>query len=215
MANQVAYFGYGSLVNELTWTRKYEMITAEIHNWIREWKHCVDTPWGRVCALTVSREAKSAVQGAFILCDLAELKEVDEREIGYERVELSRDDVVSPALTLPDRLFVYRSTPPAFRSGDAMYPLWMSYIEVVLVGYWRVFGETGIDHFINSTRGWDTPILDDRAQPLYPRFVQLQADDRNFIEQKLRSAGLRFDFSGAQNGMPGKRSRKQTKGSGI
>lgn len=196
MSSEVAYFGYGSLVNELTWARKYEMVPAEIRNWMREWRHCVDTPWGRVCALTVSPLADGIVQGAFIKSDLSELQEIDEREIGYERVEIIRSDLVSSAGALPDRLFIYKSGEQAYRSGDRHYPLWLSYVEVVIFGYWRVFGEEGVDRFMASTKGWNTPIIDDRTKPLYPRFTQLNIEQRAFIEGKIRAMdGVTFQPS--------------------
>src|SRR4051794_39444257 len=93
-SDEVAFFGYGSLVNEFTWTRAYAMEPAEVHGWTRQWKHCVDTPFGSVCALTVCPTHDSDIQGILIKCSERELAEVDEREIGYERVEISRDAVI-------------------------------------------------------------------------------------------------------------------------
>src|SRR5215216_1005069 len=92
---EVAFFGYGSLVNELTWPRVYEREPAEIQNWVRAWKHCVDTPFGRVCALTATRSTKKSIQGVFITCRFDELADLDQREIGYERIQIAPMDVVS------------------------------------------------------------------------------------------------------------------------
>jgi glutathione-specific gamma-glutamylcyclotransferase len=187
MPYDAAYFGYGSLVNELTWARKYEMVPTRLAHWTREWKHCVETPGGKICALTVARDATSSVEGAFIKCNLDQLHEIDEREIGYERIKVSVEEVASSASALPTHLFIYKSLPQHYRSGTPNYPLWFSYLEVVVYGYWRVFGEAGIDRFIASTTGWDTPILDDRDAPRYPRFHQLGVDDRKLIEKKSRA----------------------------
>jgi hypothetical protein len=100
--HEVAFFGYGSLVNEQTLAGKYSVQLSEIENWTREWRHCVDTPFGRVCALTVSREENARVEGVFITCKDFELAQFDEREMGYRRVELSRTDTVSSNLNLPE-----------------------------------------------------------------------------------------------------------------
>jgi glutathione-specific gamma-glutamylcyclotransferase len=184
--NDVAYFGYGSLVNELTWARPYEMQRAEIRNWTREWKHCVEAPFGRICALTATRASDSHIQGILLKCNYEELSRVDEREIGYERVPLSPSDLVSTDGDLPANLFIYQSLPEHYRIGDTDYPLWLSYVEVVAYGYLRVFGEAGIDRFIQTTRGWATPMIDDRNNPKYPRWKQSAPEDRRIIEEKIR-----------------------------
>jgi hypothetical protein len=186
-SEEIAYFGYGSLVNEFTWARSYQKVPAEIQNWRREWKHCVDASFGRICALTVSRELSSRIQGVFIKCSLSELKAVDNREIGYERVEMPIDDVVDRPDTLPSRLFIYRSTPASYRLGSREYPLWLSYIEVVMDGYLQTFGDAGLDRFIATTSYWATPILDDRELPKYPRARQLPVERRLLFERKLFS----------------------------
>jgi hypothetical protein len=185
MTDHAAFFGYGSLVNELTWARRYEMIPSKLVGWKREWKHCVPTPWGNVCALTAVPDEEACIHGVFIKSDIAELAELDEREIGYSRLELDAGTVRSSKSVLPERLFIYTSQPSAYRNGTADFPLWMSYIEVVTYGFWRVFGETGVDEFIGSTGGWDSPIVDDRKQPLYPRMTALTAEERCFIESKI------------------------------
>lgn len=184
-SNAVAYFGYGSLVNEFTWARRYESHPAELRGWVREWKHCVDAPFGRVCALTVSPHADGMIQGLFIICAREDLKAVDEREIGYERVEITRSAVVA-ANDLPDELYIYRSNPRYYREGSSEYPLLLSYVEVVMFGYLRAFGEAAVERFIETTTGWRTPFLDDRMNPIYPRAMQLPIDKRRLIEEKLR-----------------------------
>ena len=77
----VAYFGYGSLVNELTWLqserRPLERHPVEVQNWSREWAHCADTPHGPVCVLTAVARAGSRIQGVLIRCDAADLAQID------------------------------------------------------------------------------------------------------------------------------------------
>ena len=186
-SNSVAFFGYGSLVNEFTWSRDYDSQPLEIRNWIREWRHCVDAPFGRTCALTVTRRPNSRLQGILIRCNADELAQIDEREIGYERVELSHHDVVSVVENLPKRLYIYTSMPDYNRWGSWEYPIWFSYAEVVLYGYLKVFEKEGVDKFIHSTSGWMAPILDDRKAPRYPRISKLPMEDRTFIERKIQN----------------------------
>jgi glutathione-specific gamma-glutamylcyclotransferase len=191
--DKIAYFGYGSLVNELTWARPYKMEPAELRNWAREWNHCVDTPFGRVCALTVSRSDFGRVQGVFIRSTRSEIIEVDDREIGYVREAIPPSDIVTHKSSLPPELYIYRSEERFRRGASDEYPLWLSYVDCVIVGYLKVFGKGGVDTFIASTEGWRGPILDDRAKPLYPRAVRLSEEERQFIDERLGEIkGLKF-----------------------
>jgi hypothetical protein len=183
----VAFFGYGSLVNELTLSKKYDIQSGKIQNWKREWKHCVDTPFGRICALTVSREENVLIDGVFIRCSELELSQFDEREIGYARIGIARSDVVFSSGFVPDRLYIYTSGPESYRIGDFQYPIWLSYAEVVLYGYLRMFGQPGLDRFIQSTEAWSAPIIDDRKNPKYPRFTKISDEDRKLIETRLHN----------------------------
>jgi len=187
LTDEAAFFGYGSLVNELTLSKKYHIQSGKIQRWKREWKHCVDTPFGRVCALTASRAENVFLDGVFISCSEIELRQFDEREIGYNRLEIARSDVIYSSGHLPDRLYVYASSPEYYRAGDLHYPIWLSYLEVVMYGYLRMFGEAGVDRFVQTTEGWPTPIIDDRQNPRYPRFKKLSDEHRNLIETWLHN----------------------------
>jgi hypothetical protein len=188
----VAYFGYGSLVNELTWLhteqRHPERYPVEIRNWTREWRHCIDTPRGPGCVLTAVEQPGSRIQGILIRCDTADLAQTDAREAGYDRVELRRGDVLSPVNDLPEKLYIYKSRSPHYRPGGADYPIWYSYAETVLHGFLSVFKTEGVDAFISSTGGWTAPLVDDRDKPQYHRSPKdmISAEDRSYIEQKIR-----------------------------
>jgi glutathione-specific gamma-glutamylcyclotransferase len=191
-SDTVAYFGYGSLVNELTWLqserRHPERDPVEIQNWTREWAHCVDSPHGPGCVLTAVERAGSRIEGILIRCDAAELVQIDARETGYDRVELPRRDVLSSPSTLPEKLYIYKSKPSHYRPGGVDYPIWFSYAEAVLHGFLSVFKTEGVDRFIRSTSGWTVPVIDDRDNPQYRRSLKklISAEDKVYIEQKIR-----------------------------
>lgn len=44
----------------------------------------------------------------------------------------------------------------------------LSYLDVVVQGYFREFGRKGVVHFFEMTEGWHAPVLNDRANPIYP-----------------------------------------------
>ena len=191
-ADTVAYFGYGSLVNELTWLqserRHLERYPVEVQNWIREWRHCVDTPNGPVCALTAVERAGSRIQGILIQCDAADLTQIDAREVGYDRVELPRRDVLSSISNLPEKLYTYKSKSSHYRLGGMDYPIWFSYAEAVLHGYLSVFKTEGVDRFIQSTTGWTAPVVDDHDDPQYHRSPGklIPGEDKIYLDQKIR-----------------------------
>jgi hypothetical protein len=195
----VAYFGYGSLVNELTWLqaerRPLERHPAEVQNWSREWGHCTDTSRGPGCVLTAAERAGSRIQGILILCDAADLAQIDAREAGYDRVALSRRDVVSSVGDLPEQLYIYKSKSSHYRPGSLEYPIWFSYAEAVLHGFLSVFKADGVDEFIRSTTGWSAPMMDDRADPQYRRSPKklIPAEDKAYIERRIREiAGVQM-----------------------
>jgi hypothetical protein len=191
-SDTVAYFGYGSLVNELTWLQSErchpKRYPVEVQNWTREWGHRVDTQRGTGCVLTASERAGSRIQGILIHCDAADLAQVDAREAGYDRVELRHRDVLSPAGNLPERLYIYKSKPSHYRPGGVDCPIWFSYAEAVLHGFLSVFKTDGVDEFIRSTSGWTAPVMDDRDDPQYHRSPKklMSREDKIYIEQKIR-----------------------------
>jgi Gamma-glutamyl cyclotransferase, AIG2-like len=198
-SDTVAYFGYGSLVNELTWLqserRHPERHPVEVQNWTREWGHCVDTPHGPGCVLTAVERAGSCIQGILIRCDAADLAQIDAREDGYDRVELPRRDVLSAVSNLPEKLYIYKSKASHYRPGGADYPIWFSYVEAVLHGFLSIFKTEGVDRFIQATGGWTVPVIDDRDNPQYRRSPKklIPIQDKMYIEQKIRQiAGVQI-----------------------
>ena len=61
----------------------------------------------------------------------------------------------------------------------------MSYLDVVVQGYLRTFGPDGALRFFETTDGWGSPILNDRAAPRYPRHQQLDPDETHFVDTQL------------------------------
>ncbi|MEM9427313.1 MAG: gamma-glutamylcyclotransferase, partial [Pseudomonadota bacterium] len=57
------------------------------------------------------------------------------------------------------------------------HPILLSYIDVVVQGYFRIGGEVAVEAFFHTTDGWDAPVLDDRAAPRYPRHQSLSSEE--------------------------------------
>ena len=63
--------------------------------------------------------------------------------------------------------------------------LLLSYIDVVVQGYFRMFGEPGVQDFFDTTAGWGAQIINDRAAPIYPRHQLLSDKETTMVDDGL------------------------------
>lgn len=188
---EVAYFGYGSLVNRQTLSGNKKAVPTQVSGWIREWKHCVNLSLGKICALTVSRRPGTKIHGVLILDSMVGLAEIDRREIGYSRENIEIEDATLRARLEDVPAYTYVSTGEFNHWGNAEYPIWQSYLDCVLMGYIEVWGRKGAADFIATTEGWNqVPILNDRTAPKYPRAIDLSETNRRVIDDLLEEAGV-------------------------
>lgn len=161
------FFGFGSLVN--TGTHKYETLTpARVDGWARAWVH---NDLYDHALLSVIPEPDTQIHGLMAKVPDDDWAELDLRETGYTRHILQagvwNTDTMAVPVTQHD-VQMYVST-SAQAPTAATLILW-SYLETVLFGYYQVFGSVGVDAFMATTRQW-TDVLDDRKNPLYPRYM--------------------------------------------
>ncbi|MEE9374752.1 MAG: gamma-glutamylcyclotransferase family protein [Rhizobiaceae bacterium] len=181
MSNEanIAYFGYGSLVNLDTLRTPYiSAHRARIKGWRRVWLQqpavagSLATIDG-LAFLSVEPAPQTSIDGLIIIDHQASLKALDEREELYERVSLPQGSVsfegASPVGTNTP-LFLYQATHLRARSDAKIL---RSYLDAVMLGYLNQFGEEGVMRFMQTTMNFDCGILEDRKQPLYPRSVEL------------------------------------------
>lgn len=187
----VGYFGFGSLVNTSTLRTDYiETIPVALKGWRRHWqgRPAVDDP--EIALLSIHRHENAQLHGLIVVDSLENLDAVDEREQGYQRVQLSHDDFVVEGRTLPANLYVYVAN--TANEPDAQPPLLQSYLDAVMQGYLNEYGSNGLTHFIETTIGFDRPIIKDRNQPQYPRAIELDESSAELFDNTLRTAGVRF-----------------------
>lgn len=182
----VAYFGYGSLVNRATLrTAIVHAVPARLHGWRRAWRPRPDMP-GFPAALLTIRPLEGAVCDGLLVFDRAEnLAAVDAREARYRRVAVARDALETGA-ALPEScpIFVYEAEPDVPLHPEPSLIL-RSYLDAVLQGFLVEHGQAGLARFLDETEGFDTPIHDDRAAPLYPRAVTLCEAEHALFERLL------------------------------
>ncbi|NND92643.1 MAG: gamma-glutamylcyclotransferase [Granulosicoccus sp.] len=200
----ILYFGYGSLVNRETRPSAEVAHPARLKGWQRVWEHRVTDPnRDRPCTslsiepvqpaagcATVTGHERPGIDGVVVALEAHLLPQLDAREAGYERLSLPLSDFELPAdLVLDmqrhyagDSIMVYRSLPVNRALATPDHPVLQSYIDCVMDGYLQRYGETGVQALIDSTRGWECAVCDDRAEPFYPRWVPVDSDRQRYFD---------------------------------
>jgi len=113
---------------------------------------------------------------------------VDEREAGYTRNRLSRDDLALPdSAKIPDDLFVYVADEAKQTDTGSLL---QSYLDAVMQGFLHEYGEAGVSHFVDTTTRFERGLIRDRNNPLYPRSISLNAAEAALFDRELERAGV-------------------------
>ena len=168
------FFGYGSLVNRRTHAYPGGA-PLTVRGWRRAWRHTVLHP---APFLTAVRDPGSEIDGLTAEVPMGDWEALDAREAGYLRS------------TLPEGPSIYHIPEGLHAAPDRAHPILLSYLDVVVQGYLAEWGEDGVARFFATTDGWDAPIRDDRAAPVYPRAQALTASETALVDGWLaRVAG--------------------------
>ncbi|WP_435257864.1 gamma-glutamylcyclotransferase family protein [Thioclava sp. FR2] len=177
------FFGYGSLVNRTT--HDYPSAKpAKLDGWRRVWVHVAARP---VAYLSVEPDPHSYILGLIADVPGDDWAALDEREHAYARHPVE-------AHVGPERHAVQVYAVPSQNrlTPSKVNPLLLSYIDVVVQGFLREFGDPGASHFFATTKGWDAPILNDRQKPIYPRCQRLTAEETGVVDRGLAQLGARI-----------------------
>ncbi|APX13544.1 gamma-glutamylcyclotransferase family protein [Tateyamaria omphalii] len=171
------FFGYGSLVNRATHAYPQAQ-AATLNGWRRAW---VRTDRRNVVFLSVQEAPGHSIDGLIASVPQADWAALDLRETGYTRINATH--AVAHEANASD-IAVYQVPPDAKRpAGD--HRILLSYLDVVVQGFVREFGQAGAEHFFATTDGWDTAIQDDRGAPLYPRAQTLTPQEQALTDRLL------------------------------
>lgn len=171
------FFGYGSLVNRAT--HQYPLAqTATLNGWRRVW---VRTGLRDVVFLSIHPAEGHSIDGLIATVPDADWAALDQREHGYARIDATQHVTHrAPASSIA----AYQVAPENQRQGGD-HRILLSYLDVVVQGFVREFGTAGAKAFFETTDGWDTPVLDDRAAPIYPRAQTLSAEEQALTDRLL------------------------------
>ncbi|MBD8892816.1 gamma-glutamylcyclotransferase family protein [Roseibium litorale] len=190
----ITYFGYGSLVNTRTLGEGASVRAGRLEGWIREWRVVGLTDSGRgICALSVAPKPGVTIRGVLVREPEDRLPALEAREKRYDKVpaiggQFRCEQEEQPG---PEDMFLFQSKPGNRDWGSGSNPILQSYIDCVLLGFYDFWGEEGIRHFIETTRGWHAPVLADRAAPIYPRAVQAAPEVIELVDQYLAPLNIR------------------------
>jgi len=185
MSGAPFFFGYGSLVNRRTHDYP-ELAPARVRGWRRVWRQ---TDRRALAFLSVHRVEDAEIDGLLAAVPGADWAALDLRESGYRRVAVP-EEALHGLPRRPARVEIYHVADHL--AGEATRPVPLSYLDCVVQGFLEVHGAEGARAFFTTTDGWDTPVLDDRAAPLYPRSVSTTRAERALVEQGLESVGARI-----------------------
>ena len=179
------FFGYGSLVNRATHDYA-DAHRGRIRGWRRAWRHVAHR---EVAFLTAIPDADSEIDGLVAGVPGADWAALDLREKSYQRIPAR--DVTHP-LSGESDIQIYHAPVHLHAPATVLHPVLLSYLDVVVQGYLREFGEEGVAHFFATTDGWDAPIRDDRAAPVYPRHQRLTPAELRLTDRCLADVGARL-----------------------
>ncbi len=179
-------FGYGSLVN--TRTHGYpDCRPARLSGYRRVWRH---STLRSVAFLSVEQDPDGRIDGLLASVPAADWAALDHRERAYERRDVAHlTDHDGP----PGPVVVYEVAAGHLAPPDTAHPILLSYIDVVMEGYLDHFGRPGLDRFVASTAGWQAPVLDDRAAPVYTRHTAPGAALTEVVDSILAGLGTRIE----------------------
>jgi hypothetical protein len=160
-------------------------VPAQLTGWRRIWRHTDLRP---VAYLTVVPDPEAEIDGLIAPVPDADWPALDAREAAYIRAPAAHQ-VRHPLPHRPE-IAVYTIPDGLHAPPSHAHPILLSYLDVVVQGYFREFGTVGVQRFFDTTDGWDAPLLDDRSTPRYPRHQSLTAQEQDQTDQHLDRLGV-------------------------
>jgi hypothetical protein len=176
------FFGYGSLVNQRTHTYE-DCRPATVRGWQRSWFPSARRDVSFLSAVPDSGGVLQ-LQGLIASVPQGNWSALDLREQAYFRSPIEHGTLTCD-LSQPPVVQIYQANPDYVDPVVSRKPILLSYLDVVVQGYLRVFGQAGVESFFATTLGWDTPIRDDRAAPVYTRAQSLSRAETALVDRHL------------------------------
>lgn len=161
--------GYGSLINGESRAKTGEtgnVWPVKLHGFERHWSVMSDE-FG-MSSVAVIQAPQQACNGVLVEVPFDQFPLFDERERGYQRTMIQADQLSAyQTRSLPEGIYwVYHTDDVVEPHQDC--PIALSYLDVILSGCLE-HGDAFTEDFLMLTKGWTSPLLNDRQTPRYPR----------------------------------------------
>lgn len=161
--------GYGSLINGESRAKTGEtghVWPVKLHGFERHWSVMSDE-FG-MSSVAVIQAPKQSSNGVLVEVPFDQFPLFDERERGYQRARIQANQLSTYQTTsLPEGTYwVYYTDGIVEPNQDC--PITLSYLDVILSGCLE-HGDVFTEDFLTLTKGWSSPLLNDRKTPRYPR----------------------------------------------
>ena len=180
-------FGYGSLISDESRAKTGESgraIPARVKGIQRAWN--LVAPAFKLTGVGATHKPNSYTNGVIIYVPESELPKFDEREIkyGYKRIPVDQNDITMliDGAVPNDNIWVYVTDNPG--KPTETEPIAQSYVDVIMSGCLDI-GEEFARELVSTTEGWNSPWVNDRNQPRYPRPVDYSTAPINKIDRLL------------------------------
>lgn len=165
-------FGYGSLISAEVRNQtstSQDVIQARVKGYRRFWSGFPLYGWA---PLAVRTNADATCNGALIGVSEEQIEAFDSREVSYVRklVEHDQIELLEDANIGEASVWLYAPTEPLRPSMQS--PILQSYVDVAITGCLD-YSEDFAREFIQTTKNWDAPWRNDRANPEYSRSLEV------------------------------------------
>ncbi len=175
-------FGYGSLINKYSRNR-----TGNTGKSYPVLVNGLQRAWGNVdgsypIAPLVVKPGKGVCNGVLIEVDEQGLRDFDQREHGYQRIQISAEQIElleNTDLTITEPVWVYINTRAL--SPCEQYPITQTYVDTVIAGCLSVSYQFA-EMFVATTSGWQHPYCNDRHKPKYGNLAGVDDNARELID---------------------------------
>lgn len=175
--------GYGSLMEDVSRQRSApqatEVTPVRVQGFRRAWAAHGASIGFSTTFLGVSQDAKSAMNAVlFPLQNETDIANMDARENGYCRVQLSKSQIETLDLSaVPDgEIWLYANKQQSMASPSRTFPIVQSYVDVFLTGCLQVEAKYQLPGFarecVVSTHNWSKNWVNDRIYPRRPFVYQ-------------------------------------------
>ena len=167
--NRHFILGYGSLMNGESRAKTGEtgrVWPVKLHGFERHWS-VMSVEYG-MSSVAVVLAPEKACNGVLVEVPHDQFPLFDERERGYRR-SMIKSEQLTPYQqdALPEGTYwVYHTDEVTQPDQDC--PIALSYLDVILSGCLE-HGDEFAQDFLTLTKGWSSPLLNDRKAPRYPR----------------------------------------------